>query len=82
LLADRAVSAVVDGAGLALVAAGREGLLAVDVRDPDRLAIVQGWAMPGLAERLAIANGRVYVATESGGLQIVDLPPNLRTAAR
>jgi hypothetical protein len=30
--------------------------------------------MPGLAERLAIAGDRAYVATEAGGLQIVDLP--------
>ena len=49
--------------------------VAVDVARPDGPSVLASWAMPGVAERLGVHANRVYVATEAGGLQIVELTP-------
>ena len=72
MLSDRVIGVVIDG-DRAFIAAGDEGLVELDVSDPSDMAETARWAMPGAAERLARLGDWVYVAAESGGLQLVPL---------
>ncbi len=67
---DRAIGVLLEG-GLAWVAAGSAGLRRLDAADPARLRETGAWQMPGAAERLVRYEGRIYVAAEMGGLQVV-----------
>lgn len=67
---DRAIGVLVDG-DQAWVAAGSAGLRRLDARDPAALRENGAWQMPGAAERLVRYEGRIYIAAEMGGLQVV-----------
>lgn len=67
---DRAIGVLVDG-DTAWVAAGSAGLRRLDARDPAALRETGAWQMPGAAERLVQHEGRIYIAAEMGGLQVV-----------
>ncbi len=70
------------GATQAVVAAGTGGVALVDIADPSAPRRERAWALPGVAERVSLRDGVVYVATERGGLQIVRVAPERRPATR
>ena len=57
----------------AVLADGDAGLKIVDIRTPEKAAIVGQVALSGFARQLVIAKGRAFVALGSSGFAIVDL---------
>jgi hypothetical protein len=75
------------GGGYLLVADGDAGLVVVDVSDPSNPAIAGRAALPGKAVAVAAVDDRAYVASDGGGLFIVEwspaaAPPAASSAAR
>ncbi|NNU17732.1 hypothetical protein HK107_15480, partial [Parvularcula sp. ZS-1/3] len=67
---------VVNGSGLAAVAAGQFGLQVLDVSDPgETFDVVTTFDTDGRAEGVALAGGLAFVADGSGGLKVINFIP-------
>jgi len=61
------------GEGFVFLAAGRAGVIAVDVSTPRRPRIAGRLRLQGTSNSLAVHDGYLYVAAEEGGLFIIKL---------